>query len=124
MSLNVYSATGRIGKDCETKQVGDSVVTSFPMAIDVGFGDRKHSFWIRVNYWGKRGEAVAPWLVKGQLVAVSGELDNREYTKSDGSKGWSLELRASDVQLIGGKKREEEDPPLKVEGFEDDPIPF
>lgn len=66
-----------------------------------GFGDRATTTWARCQLWGKRGESVAPYLKKGQLVGVCGEASLREYDKKDGSKGASLEVRVSDLTLLG-----------------------
>lgn len=104
MSLNVFSFTGRLGKDCETRftQGGDAV-TSFTAAFDSGYGDKKVSTWVNCSIWGKRGEAVAPYLLKGTQVAVSGELTNRKYNDKEGNERYSLDVRVNDLTLIGGK---------------------
>jgi len=130
--MNVWTVTGRIGKDAEVKQVGDGTVTEFSLAVDSGFGERRVTTWVRVSGWGKRFEAVAAYLLKGKQIAVSGELTNREYEKSDGSKAYSLELRASDLTLIGGKDEPKpatpqaapKPAPKQVEEFVEDDIPF
>ena len=127
--MNVFSFTGRLGADCEIKQVGNgNSVTEFRVAVASGYGDREATTWLRCNMWGSRGEAVAPYLVKGQLVAVSGELTNREYEK-DGEKRYSLEVRVNDLTLIGGKSdkpaaKPAQQPAAKQSEFVDNDIPF
>ena len=108
--MNVFTCTTRLYKDAEQRFTsgGDSIV-SFKGAVDAGFGQNKTTSWIRFNLWGKRGESVAPYLKKGQLVGVSGEASLREYDKKDGSKGSSLEVRVNDLTLLG--KREAGDQP-------------
>lgn len=107
--MNVFSAVARLGADPEQKYTasGDSVVT-FNGAVDSGFGDKKVTTWIRYSLWGKRGEPVLPYLSKGNQVAVSGELTNREWTDKEGQKRYSLEVRVNDLTLIGGKKPDSE----------------
>lgn len=133
--MNVWNFVGRIAADAELKHVGDSTVTEFRCAVDSGWGDRKATTWVRCNMWGKRGEAVTPYLLKGGQVAVSGELTNREYDKNDGTKGYSLEVRVNELTLVGGKKETtpaQKPPPAKPaqqaaaepDGFTDDDIPF
>ena len=104
MSLNVLCFVGRIGKDCETRHTasGDSV-TSFTAAFDAGFGDKKVTNWVNCSIWGKRGESVAPYLIKGTQIAVTGEFICREYTDKYGNKRTSNDVRVSDLALIGGK---------------------
>jgi single-strand DNA-binding protein len=42
--------------------------------------------------------------MKGQGVAISGELSLRKYKSKDGSEGASMEVRVQDVTLIGKKE--------------------
>jgi single-strand DNA-binding protein len=104
MGLNSWNFTGNLGKDCETKYTpsGDAVV-SFSVGVQSGYGDKAVTTWARCQMWGKRGEAVAPFLLKSQLVGVTGEVTNREYTDKDGNKRTSLDVRVNDLALLGKK---------------------
>ena len=107
MALNVWVFTGNLGADAEQRVTpsGEPVV-SFSVGVKAGFGDRATTTWARCQMWGKRGESVAPYLKKGQLVGVSGEASLREYDKKDGSKGASLEVRVNDLTLLGKRDSE------------------
>lgn len=103
--LNVYSFTGRLGKDAELKfsQNGNPVWTA-SVGTGYGYGDNKGTNWIRVSVFGKRAESLGNLnLTKGTAVAVSGELRLREYDNRDGGKSWAHEVIANDVALLGGK---------------------
>lgn len=77
---------------------------SFSVAVKSGYGEKEATTWPKCTMFGKRGEGVFPYLKKGQLVGVSGELTLREYDKKDGSgKGSSLEVRVNDLTLLGKK---------------------
>lgn len=138
MALNVWCFTGPLGKDAETKFIksGEAVVT-FSVAVTSGYGDKKATTWARCEMWGKRGESVAPYLLKGQLVGVSGEVTNREYTDKDGNKRTSLDVRVNDLTLLGKKDGAERQPAPQQsapksgqaaayngDGFSDLDIPF
>lgn len=103
--MNSWNFTGNLGNDAESRFTpsGDAVV-SFSIGVKSGYGDKATTTWARCQMWGKRGEAVAPFLTKGQLVGVTGEVTLREYDKKDGGKGYSLEVRVNDLTLLG--KRE------------------
>lgn len=104
--MNVWNFTGNLGFDADQKYVqsGESVV-SFSVAVKAGYGDKATTTWARCTLWGKRGEGVAQYLTKGQLVGISGEVALREYEKKDGSgKGQSLEVRVNDLTLLGNKR--------------------
>ena len=100
--MNSWNFTGNLGADAEQRVTpsGEPVV-SFSVGVKAGFGDRATTTWARCQMRGKRGESVAPYLKKGQLVGVSGEASLREYDKNDGSKGASLEVRVNDLTLLG-----------------------
>ena len=125
--MNILCFTGRIGKDCESRftSSGDAVV-SFTAAMDSGYGDKKVTTWLNCSMWGKRGESVAPYLLKGTQIAVSGELTNREYTDKEGNKRYSLDVRVNDLTLIGGKQEASKPKPGDdaPKEFDDQDIPF
>jgi single-strand DNA-binding protein len=100
--MNNWNFTGNLGRDAEQKYLpsGESVV-SFSVAVKSGYGEKASTTWAKCTMWGKRGEAVAQYLTKGQLVGVSGEATLREYEKKDKTTGASLEVRVNDLTLLG-----------------------
>lgn len=131
--MNAWNFVGNLGKDAETRylQSGDPVV-SFSVGVKAGYGDKATTTWARCSMFGKRGEAVAPYLVKGQQVAISGEASLREYTDKQGQQRASLEVRVNDLTLVGGKREAQQAPqaprqqaPQQSGGMDmDDDIPF
>ena len=105
---NVFSFTGTIGRDAEVRSTpSGQTVLNVTVANNVGFGDRQQTIWIRVALWGRRAEGSFPnYLKKGQQVFVSGELSQNEYQAQDGTTKTSLELNASILDLVGGKRTE------------------
>ncbi|NOR73201.1 MAG: single-stranded DNA-binding protein [Mariprofundaceae bacterium] len=103
--MNIYSFTGRLGRDCETRFTQSGMaICSFTVAVDYGFGDNKGTNWIRCSLFGKRAEGGLPkYLVKGTQVAISGELRVREYDDKDGNKRTSVEVSVDKLDLIGGR---------------------
>lgn len=137
MSLNVWSFTGRLGRDAEIKHLpSGSSVLEFSPAVDVGYGERKTTLWPRCSLFGDRGVKLAQYLTKGTQVAVSGEMSLREYQANDGSTKASMEVRVNAVDLIGSKRDDApavsraapapfRSSPYKKPAFdEDDDIPF
>lgn len=127
--MNSYNFIGFLGRDAETRQTpnGDAI-TSFAVAVKSGYGEKAVTIWINCNLWGKRGESLAPYLLKGAQVAVSGEFTLREYTNKDGEKKVSPDVRVNDVTLIGKREVQETKPAAKepsgsFDDMEDD-IPF
>jgi single-strand DNA-binding protein len=115
--MNNWNFTGNLGKDCESRftPAGDAVV-QFSVGVKSGYGDKATTTWARCAIWGKRGEAVAQYLTKGQLVGISGEVTMREFTNKEGQKQSSLEVRVNDLTLLGkrdGEQQQRSEPPAQ-----------
>lgn len=110
--MNKITATGRIAADAEVRFTpsGDPVA-SFRIASDVGFGDKKTTNWFSCQVWGKRGESLAPHLIKGTPVTVFGALTLREWNDKEGQKRLSPDIRIDEIELQGGKKDSEPNQP-------------
>ena len=103
--MNIYTFTGNLARDAKinSTEKGDSV-GSFSVGVKSGYGDKAVTNWINCSLWGKRADSLAPYLMKGQGVAISGELSLRKYKSKDGTEGASMEVRVADVTLIGNKE--------------------
>lgn len=105
--MQFITITGRVGKDAETRQAGGNDVTSFNVAVDQGYGERKSTNWFRVSVWGKKGSGAAPYILKGGIVTVVGDLELSEY---EGKQ--QLNINAANFTLPakqsgGGQQRQE-----------------
>jgi single-strand DNA-binding protein len=100
--MNQGSFAGRIGSDAvmSATPTGKSVL-KFSVGVDVWGGPAgKRTMWVNCSMWGDRGAKLAPMLVKGTAVAVSGEVELRQY-ESKGKPGASLDLRCQGLTLLG-----------------------
>lgn len=89
---------GRLGRDATVRQAGGSDVCSFAVAADVGFGERKQTYWVDVSKWGKGADGLSRILAKGTAVAVTGELTTREHNGKT-----YLQCRADDVTILSSR---------------------
>lgn len=96
------TVAGRLGKDAELRQAGQSNVCSFSVAGDTGFGNNKQSHWFNCSLWGAQGQALQPYLVKGQEVVIVGEFSEREYQGK-----FYKELRVNSIKLMGSKPQQQ-----------------
>ncbi len=123
--MNNWNFTGNIGKDCETRHTpsGDAVV-SFSVAVKSGYGDKAVTSWANCQMWGKRGEAVAQYLTKGQLVGVCGEVTLRPWKDKEGNERQSLDVRVNDLTLLGARSAEPRTEPAQSAKPAADPNDF
>ena len=139
MSLAVINLYGNLGRDAELRFTPEGrSILAFSVAGSSyqGSGEQRqeHTDWYAVRLFGKRGEALAPYLLKGTRVAVVGRLQHRHYTRQDGSPGCSLDVLASEIDFSGGGRRGTEEPTAAASahpaahnlaaGMDDEDVPF
>jgi single-strand DNA-binding protein len=123
--MNNWSFTGNVGKDSEVRYTKDGdPILSFTVAVKSGFGKNESTTWVNCSMFGKRGETVAPYVIKGTQVGVVGEVNNREWVDKDGVKRLSLDVRVNDLTLLGGSKAKPDDSPQSHAPEDSDSIPF
>ena len=101
--------TGNLGADPELKYLpaGEAVLELRVAASSrqkVGGEWQEVTTWCRVAMFGKRGESLSKLLAKGERVCVRGALTVREFAKNDGTKGYSVDVRADEIELMGSKR--------------------
>lgn len=101
----------RIGRDAEVRYTaaGDAVV-SLSLAFEYGkkVDNKKPVQWVDAALWGKRGEAMAPYLLKGQQVGVTlDEVHIETFTKADHSQGFKLVGRVSNIEFAGSPPQQQ-----------------
>lgn len=106
MDLNVVTLVGRLAQDAEMRQAGETVVSSFSIAVSDGFGEKAKTSFFNVNVWGKQADALTKYLVKGTQVGVTGKLAQESWKTKDGETRYNVKVVATNIQLLGSKKSE------------------
>ena len=98
--MNHCCFSGRITRDAETKIIRDDLsITSFSIAVDTGFGEKKRTEFVNVKAFKK--DALATYLVKGKAVLVAGEYQEEKWEK-DGQKHSRVVILARDIEFQQG----------------------
>ena len=104
--INRVILVGRLTRDAELRYTGGGVaVCKFSIAINRrkksgdSWEDEAHFF--DVVLFGKQGEAINQYLVKGKQVGIDGELRQNRW-EQDGQSRSKVEIAAFNVQLLGG----------------------
>lgn len=105
--LNVVALTGRLVEDPELKTTGNGVsVCSFRIAVDRDYapqGQERKADFINVVAWRGTAEFVAKFFRKGQMIAVNGSIQTRQYEDRRGNKRTAVEVVAGSVSFCGSK---------------------
>ena len=104
MNQGIFS--GNIGRDAKTGTAGqnNTPYLSFPLGVNIGYGENQRTLWVGCTMWGKRADGrLIEHLGKGSKVVVQGEIDLDIYQKGDGTQGATVTLRVTELELMDGK---------------------
>ena len=109
--LNHIVIMGRLTRDPELRRTQSGVdVASFTLAVERDFTDRatgrKETDFIDCVGWRQTAEFVSKWFKKGQMMAVEGRLQSREYTDKAGAKRKAWEIQADRCFFAGAARTE------------------
>lgn len=104
--LNNCTFIGRVTRDAELSTVGakGTSLVKWGIANNTGFGQYERTNFFNCQMWGKQGEGIRQYLTKGKQVAVSGTLENQQWTGNDGVKHDSWVLTVDKITLLADSK--------------------
>lgn len=107
--INKIILMGRLVADPELKQTTNNIaVCKFTIAINRPFvpkdGGERQSDFINIVVWRNTAEFVSKYFTKGKMIIVEGALRNNNYTDSNGTKHYTIEVHADNVSFGEGKK--------------------
>jgi single-strand DNA-binding protein len=122
MNVNNVTLAGRLTKDVELTYIGEKNTAKATMTLAVNrIGQKDKTDFISVEVFGIQAENCEKYLVKGQVVAVTGAIRVDTWKKDD---KWNSRtyVVASQVQF-GAKPNGGNSGPADA-GGEPEPIPF
>jgi len=110
--MNQIIIMGRMTRDPELRHTPNGVsVASFTLAVDRGFtpkdGGERQTDFIDVVAWRNSAEFVSRYFTKGQMAAVVGRLQIRDWTDKEGNKRRSAEVIAESIHFTESKRSRE-----------------
>ena len=118
MAIATIHLVGNLGNDPETGYTPNGRMNvKLSVAVSRRFNDsqgqqQERTAWYRVTAWGRLAENIDNLtqqgaVRKGSQVYVSGRLDPREYTDNTGQQKTSLDVNASEFQILGSRRDNE-----------------
>ena len=142
-SVSKIILVGNVGREPELKMTPTGrAVCEFSIAVNrisgkSDSGERiEQTDWYRISCWANLAERAQQMISKGRLVYVEGRFTPRVYTDREGKERTSLDVSASDFQMLDSRRDREggmggagvpagADKPADGEkGFDPDEIPF
>lgn len=126
--MNKVALIGNLTRDAEMRQTqGGMAIANIGIAVNDRVKNRQTDEWedyanfINCTMFGKRAEGLAPYLNKGQKVGIDGHLHWSQWETEDGNKRSKLEVIVDNLDLLGGGKKNSDEP---VEETDSDDCPF
>ena len=104
---------GNLGGDPEMRYTANGrAFTTFSVACSRNYttaeGERREATeWFRVIANGKLAEICNQYLSKGKKVYVEGRLSSRQWEGSDGQKRFTIEVNATEMQMLDTRPRDD-----------------
>lgn len=132
MSLNTCTISGNLGKAAELRYTNSNLaVVTFSVAVNERKRQQDGSYqdevnWLDCTMFGKRAEALQPYLAKGTKLSLVGHLHKSTFER-DGQKHSRVEIIVDEVELMNTRREPQgTQEPLAVEtaSVYDSDIPF
>ena len=109
--MNRVCLVGRLTAKPELRYTGGNIpYTRFSLAVNRTFnnaqGEREADF-INIVVWRRQAENVANYLDKGSRVSIEGRIQTGSYTAQDGSKRYTTDVVADNVQFLDTRSQTE-----------------
>lgn len=111
--MNKIVLLGRLTRDIELRQAGETSVANFSLAVNRTFkrdGEPDADFFNCVVF-GKRAETLAQYVHKGNQLAIEGHVQIGQYTNKDGVNVKTFEVMVDGFDFIGGKSEQTKSEP-------------
>ena len=106
--VNRVVLVGRLVKDPELRKTNSDIsVATFTIAVDNTVKEAdgtRGSLFLDCRVYRDQAENVAKYTRKGSKVAVDDSLNQRNFTRQDGSKGKVIEVYVDSVTFLEPKK--------------------
>ena len=125
--FNKSFVMGRLVRNAETKTTSEGLfIAHFSIANNQSKKNQDGTWGETVHYfdfslYGKRAEALSPYLVQGQLVAIEAHLIQRRWEKDD-KKFSKLEIAVDNIQLVSRANLKTEGNETSTDGIETKPL--
>lgn len=99
---NLTVLTGRITKDLELKQAGQTQVTNFSLAVDNPFKKDDTSFFDIVAF-GKTAQLLNNYCGKGSKILIEGNLKQDRFQDKEGYNRSVVRVIANRIEFLDNK---------------------
>lgn len=134
--VNKAILLGNLGQDPEVKELENgTMIARFSLATSESYTNKSgekvnNTEWHRIELWDGLARVASQYLKKGNTVYIEGKIKTETWTDKEGVKRESKSIRATAMQLVGGKGEATEQPATtettqaSSSGDDSDNLPF
>ena len=105
--LNSTILMGRLTAAPELKTTNNNIsVCAFTVAVDRAYqaqGQERQTDFINCVAWRNNADFISRYFTKGQMIAIQGSIQTRNYEDKNGNKRTAVEVIADNVSFCGSK---------------------
>jgi single-strand DNA-binding protein len=106
--MNCVTLIGNLATDVELKELdSERKVASFLLAVDRPGANTTTADFFKVSTWNRQAELCGEFLSRGRQVAIDGKLRSRSWEDAEGKRRSAVEVVATHVEFLGGRKETE-----------------
>ncbi|PLX00029.1 MAG: single-stranded DNA-binding protein [Marinilabiliales bacterium] len=124
MSVNKVILVGNVGKDPDVRYLeSGAAVANFPLATSETYKNRNgekvtNTEWHNLVLWRGLAEIAEKYVKKGTLLFVEGKIRTRSWEDKEGTKRYTTEIVADNMQLLGRRQDDGDSASQNREGAE------
>lgn len=106
-SINQVTLLGRVGQEPKVNTSASGVtVAKLSIATSRKYKDKEETQWHNVVVFNKAAEFAQKYIHKGDQVIAIGELKTEKYTTDKGEERQSINIIASNIQLLSSANKQ------------------
>ena len=128
--MNSVNLVGRIAKNLELKQAGQTSKCDFTIAVNRKFAKegQQQADFINIVCFGKVAENLVKCQSKGSQIGVVGSLNIDQYKDNEGNNRTFTKVVANEIEFLGSNNQSNNDKSNndynEFQTIDDDDIPF
>mgnify|MGYP001366408713 FL=1 len=115
--MNSVNLVGRLTKDVDLRKTpSGKSVGNFTLAVNRRFKNQQGEYeadFIMCQIWGDSADVLARYVHNGQMVAIAGRINTRNYENQQGQRVYVTEIVVENFTLISGGAQKQEQTPVQ-----------
>ena len=102
--MNKVQLTGRLTKDPDVRQNGETLIARYTLAVD----RKDEADFISCVSFNKTADNIQKYLGKGSRVGACGSIRTGSYVNKDGAKVYTTDVVVNEIEFLDRKEKKEE----------------